>query len=55
MVIPVVVGALGEISEKLPGWLAQIPGAISKVAELQMSAFLGPAQVLWCVLRLPGL
>ena len=25
MVIPVVVGALGAIADRLPGWLAQIP------------------------------
>ena len=25
MVIPVVVGALGEIADRLPGWLPQIP------------------------------
>ena len=34
MVIPVVVGALGAIADRLPGWLAQIPGTISEV-ELQ--------------------
>ena len=54
MVIPVVVGALGAIADRLPGWLAQIPGTISKV-DLQKSALLGTAQVLRCVLRLPGL
>ena len=37
MVIPVVVGALGAIADRLPGWLAQIPGTISEV-ELQKSA-----------------
>ena len=31
MVIPVVVGALGAIADRLPGWLAQIPGTISDV------------------------
>ena len=31
MVIPVVVGALGAIADRLPGWLAQIPGTISEV------------------------
>ena len=55
MVIPVVFSALGAMSEKLPGWLAQMPETISKVAELQKSAFLRPAQILRCVLRLPGL
>ena len=54
MVIPVVVGALGAIADRLPGWLAQKPGTISEV-ELQKSAFLGTAQVLRRVLRLPGL
>ena len=54
MVIPVVVGALGAITDRLPGWLAQIPGTISEV-ELQKSALLGTAQVLRRVLRLPGL
>ena len=50
MVIPVVVGA---IADRLPGWLAQIPGTISKV-ELQKSALLGTAHALRRVLRLPG-
>ena len=54
MVIPVVVGALGAIGDRLPGWLAQIPGTISEV-ELQKSALLGTAQVLRRVLKLPGL
>ena len=54
MVIPVVVGALGAIDDRLPGWLAQIPGTISVVG-LQKSALLGTAQVLRRVLRLPGL
>ena len=31
MVIPVVVGALGAIADRLPGWLAQIPRTISEV------------------------
>ena len=52
--IPVVVGALGAIADRLPGWLAQILGTISEV-ELQKSALLGTAQVLRRVLRLPGL
>ena len=54
MVIPVVVGALGARADRLPGWLAKIPGTISEV-ELQKSALLGTAQVLRHVLRLPGL
>ena len=54
MVIPVVVGALGAIAGRLPGWLAQIAGTISEV-ELQKSTLLGTAQVLRRVLRLPGL
>ena len=36
MVIPLVVGALDAIADRLPGWLAQIPGTISEV-ELQKS------------------
>ena len=54
MVIPVVVGALGAIADRLPGWLAQIPGTISEV-EPQKSALLETVQVLRHVLRLPGL
>ena len=53
MVIPVVDGTLGAIADRLPGWLAQIPGTISEV-ELQKSALLGTAQVLRHVLRLRG-
>ena len=53
MVIPVV-GALGAIPDRLPGWLAQIPGTISEV-ELQKSAFLGTVQVLRRALKLLGL
>ena len=34
MVISVVVGALGTIADRIPGWLAQIPVTIIKV-ELQ--------------------
>ena len=30
MVIPVVVGALSAIADRLPGWLAQIPGTIRR-------------------------
>ena len=29
MVIPVVLGVLGAIADRLPGWLSQIPGTIS--------------------------
>ena len=54
MVIPVVVGALGAIADRLPGWLAQIPITISEV-ELQKRALLGTAQILRRFLRLPGL
>ena len=54
MMIPVVVGALGAITDRLPGCLAQLPGTISEV-ELQKSALLGTTQVLRRVLRLPGL
>ena len=52
--IPVVVGALGAVSDRLLGWLAQIPRTISEV-ELQESTLLGTVQVLRRVLRLPGL
>ena len=44
MVIPVVVGALGAIADRLPGWLVQILGAISEV-ELRRSILLGMTQV----------
>ena len=54
MVITVVVGALGAIADRLPGWLAQILGTIREF-ELQKSTLLGTAQVLRRVLRLPGL
>ena len=54
MVIPVVVGALGAIADKLPGWLVQIPGIISEV-KLQKRPLLGTARVLRHVLRFPGL
>ena len=55
IVIPVVVGALGAVADRLAGWLAQkIPGTISEV-ELQKSALLETAQVLQRVLRLPEL
>ena len=37
IVILVVAGELGAIAERLSGWLAQLPGTISKV-ELQKSA-----------------
>ena len=53
-VIPVFVGALGAIADRLPVWLAQIPGTISEV-ELQKSALLGTARFHRRVLRLPGL
>ena len=53
MVIPVVVSALGAITDRLPGWLAQIAGTISEV-ELRKSAFLGTVQDLRRVFRLPG-
>ena len=54
MVIPVAVGAPGAIADRLPGWLAQIPGTISEV-EQQKSVLLRTAQVIRRVLRLPGL
>ena len=44
MVIPVAVGALGAIADRLPDWLAQISGAFSKI-ELQKRVSLGTAQV----------
>ena len=42
MVIPVVVGALGEIADRLPGRLVQIPGTIGEV-QLQENALLKTA------------
>ena len=39
IMIPVVVGALGVIADRLHDWLSQIPGTINKV-ELLKSAFL---------------
>ena len=53
-VIPIDVGALGAIADRLPSWLAQIPGTINEV-KLQKSALLGTAKILRRVLRLPGL
>ena len=57
MVIPVVVGALGAIADRLPDWLSQTPGTITvnSEVELQKSALLGMVQVLQRVLRHPGL
>ena len=55
MVIPVVVGAVDATADRLPGWLAQIPGTISSKVELQKSTFLGTAQVLLRMLRFPRL
>ena len=54
MVIPVDVGALGTIADRLLGWLFQLPETISEV-ELQKSTLPGTAQVLRRVLRFPGL
>ena len=54
MVIPVVVGALRAIADRLPGWLAQILSMISEV-ELQKSPLLAKAHVLRRDLRLPKL
>ena len=55
MVIPVVVGALGAIADRLPGWLAQVMVSERSEVELQKSALLGTAQVLRCVFILPGI
>ena len=49
---PVVVGALGAIADRLPGWRAQIPGTISEV-KLKKSALLTTVQVFRHVQRLP--
>ena len=55
LVISVVDDALGAIADRLPGWLVQILGTIGEV-ELQKSALLGTAQVLWAgVFSDPGL
>ena len=51
MVIFVVVGAIGAIADRLPGWLAQTLGTISEV-ELLKRILLATAQVFWCVFRL---
>ena len=54
MVVPVVVGALGAIADRLSDGLAQIPGTINKV-ELHKRALLGTAPILRRILKLPGL
>ena len=54
MVIPVVFDALGAIADRLPGWLAKIPGTIDEV-ELQKSTLLRMTQVRRHVLRRQGL
>ena len=54
MGIPVVVGVLVAIADRLPGWLAQLPETISEV-ELQKSTLLGMAQVFQRIVRRPEL
>jgi hypothetical protein len=53
-VIPVVVGALGTVTDRLSAWLGEIPGKINEV-DLQKSALLGTTKLLRRILRLPGL
>jgi hypothetical protein len=53
-VIPVVVGALGAVTERFPEWISLIPGKINGVS-LQKAALLGTARILRRVLKLPGL
>ena len=54
VVIPVVIGALGAIADRLPCWLAQKPRTISKIKQ-QKITLLGTMQVIQHVLRLPEL
>ena len=49
-VVPIVVGALGEVSKKLDPWLAKLGIAI-KTGLLQKTAFLGTARILRKVLE----
>ena len=53
-VVPVVVGALGAVTTRLPDWLSMIPGDIKEV-DLQKSALLGTCSLLRRTLKLPGL
>jgi hypothetical protein len=53
-VIPVVIGALGAVTERFPGWISLIPGKINAI-RLQKAALLGTAKILRRVLKLPGL
>jgi hypothetical protein len=48
-VIPVITGATGTISKSCRKYLSNVPG-IHKVKELQKTAILGTAHILWKVL-----
>ena len=43
MVIPVVVGALGAMADRLSCWLAQIPGTISEAIATAIAAAIATA------------
>ena len=49
MLIPVITGATGSISESFRKYLCNIPGK-HEFKELQKTAILGPAKALWKVL-----
>jgi len=48
-VIPVIIGATGTISKSLRQYLSNIPGK-QEIKELQKTAILGTAHLLWEVL-----
>ena len=48
-VIPVIIGATGTISKSFRKYLSNVPG-IHEVKELQKTAILGTAHILWKVL-----
>jgi hypothetical protein len=48
-VIPVIIGATGTISESFRKYVRNIPGKL-EVRELQKTAILGTAHILWRVL-----
>jgi 5,10-methylenetetrahydrofolate reductase len=48
-VIPVIIGVMGTISKSFRKYLSNVPG-IHEVKELQKTAILGTAHILWKVL-----
>jgi hypothetical protein len=48
-VIPVIIGATGTISKSFRKYLSNVPGKY-EIKELQKTAILGAAQILWKVL-----